>query len=120
MAEVILVEDTITDSALAYIAIALRRPGTRVAEATSLEHAAQLLRRNGEKPAVVILGWRALQQGVQAFIRTVGAGTAVVGIAKDVGEECRGRALRAGVRAVYERPIDWKDYATLIASVVHA
>jgi len=118
MADVILVEDTISDSALAYIAIALRRPGTLVAEARSLEHAAELVRRNRGTSPVVILGWRALQQGVQGFIRTVGAGAAVVGIAKHVGEECRGRALRAGVGAVYERPLEWREYASLMARVL--
>jgi len=118
MVDVILVEDTLSESALAYIAIALRRPGTRVAEVSSLEQARGLVERNGRKRPIVILGRRALCLGITEFMQAVGEGAAVVGLATEVRQECRSRALRAGVHALYERPFDWKQYAALVATIL--
>jgi hypothetical protein len=118
MVEVILVEASLSESALACIAIALRRPGTRVAETRSLEQAADLVEKQGRAPALVILGWDALQRSLNAFVDSVGGNAAVVGLASDVGRASRERALRAGVRAIYERPADWKEYAAALAGLL--
>jgi hypothetical protein len=112
MVEVILVEESFSESALACIAIALRRPGTRVAEARSLRDARDILERQAEAPPLVILGWRSLQLGLKPFAATV------VGLANDVGEAQRQRALRSGVRAIYGRPLDWRDYACVVENIL--
>jgi DNA-binding response OmpR family regulator len=112
MVDVILVEESLSESALACIAIALRRPGTRVAEARSLQQAHDIVQRQADTPPLVILGWRALQLCLKPF-----AGT-VVGLASDVGEAQRERALRAGVRAIYDRPADWREYARVVENIL--
>jgi hypothetical protein len=117
MVEVILVEDSISESAIACIAIALRRPGTRVGEARNLREAGNMVDGAAGTP-LVILGARSLSEPLEAFMRLVGARAAVVGLANRIADATRERALRAGVRAVYERPLDWKDYAATVKSVL--
>jgi hypothetical protein len=112
MVEVILVEESFSESALACIAIALRRPGTRVAEARSVRHARAILERQAGVPPLVILGWRSLQLGLKPFAATV------VGLASDVGAPQRECALRAGVRAIYDRPLDWREYARVVENIL--
>src|SRR5687767_920856 len=107
MVDVILVEESLSESALACIAIALRRPGTRVAEARNLGDAKGLLQRSSSASVLVILDWRALRNGLDAFFQAAGDRATVVGLAAHLGESARQRALHAGVRAIYDKPADW-------------
>lgn len=112
MVEVVLVEESLSEFALACIAIALRRPGTRVAEARSLQQAHDIVQRQTGAPPLVILGWRSLQLCLKPLAATV------VGLASDVGEAQPERALHAGVRAIYERPLDWREYARVVENIL--
>lgn len=100
MLDVLLVEANPTDAALAGIAIALRKPRARVSEARSL---------NGALPTsrVAILGYEALKQ---AAGRLEGIPSVVIGFAPGLTEAERQRALDAGVRAIYERPVEWRPF----------
>jgi hypothetical protein len=112
MVEVILVEESVSESALACIAIALRRPGTRVAEARSLQDARGILERHAGAPPLLVLGWHSLQLGLEPFAATV------VALASEVGAPQRERALGAGVRAIYDRPLDWREYARVVDNIL--
>ena len=118
MVEVILVEDSLSQRALACIAIALRRPGTQVAEVCTLPHAAALIRTHPGKPSLVILGWRALQHELRPFMNALGKQTRVVGLASNVGRAARKRALCAGLHGIYEPPAEWGEYAALLKDIV--
>ena len=116
MVNVILVEESLSESALACIAIALRRPSARVTEARNLAEAKKVL---GELPggkALVILGWRALRDGLDAFVAAA-TGATVIGFAGDLGES-RERALRAGVRAIYDKPVEWSEYLGAMEAIL--
>jgi CheY-like chemotaxis protein len=114
MPDIMLVEDSSSELRLACIAIALRRPGIRVHEARDLEEALDLLESNA-KPRLAILGWRALKE-VPA--RLANSGLPVVGFAASVTEADRRRALESGVRAIYERPDDWRSYCNAIEALL--
>jgi hypothetical protein len=118
MVDVILVEESASESALACIAIALRRPGTQVAEARDLREANALLRADPAGSPLVILGWRALRNGLEPFFETAGGRTTVVGFADEVGDSVRGRALQAGVRRIYERPVEWSAFAAAMERIL--
>src|SRR5688572_26645288 len=104
MVDVILVEESLSESALACIAIALRRPSTRGAEARNLDEAKKLMERLPAGRTLVILDWRALRNGLEPFFTVAAGGATVIGLAADLGEPGRERALRAGVKAIYEKP----------------
>jgi hypothetical protein len=114
MADVVLVEDTPGDAALAGIAIALRRPRTRVRDARSLEEALRLLADGGE-PGIAILGFRALKE---AAVRPNGMGRAVIGFAANLTEAERRRALESGVRAIYDRPKEWRPFCDALEKLL--
>ena len=111
MGDVILVEDNATDSGLAAIAIALRKPRARVREARSLDEALLLC----AEPCVVILGYRALRDAA-------GKGERIrlpaVGFAAHVTDGDRRRALAAGIRQIYERPAAWRPYCDVLEKVL--
>ena len=118
MVDVILVEESLSESALACIAIALRRPRLRVAEARNLGEAKNILTREPHGRVLVILGWQALRNGLDAFFAAAGAGATVIGLAAELGEAGRERALRAGVQAVYEKPADWNAYVGAMEGIL--
>jgi hypothetical protein len=114
VADVILVEDTPTDAALAAIAIALRRPRARVREARSLDEALRLL-ADGAGPHVAILGFRALKE---AGAWPDGAAHRVVGFAAYLTQADRRRALESGVRAIYDRPQEWRPFCDALEKLL--
>jgi hypothetical protein len=116
--DVVLVEESVSESALACIAIALRRPGTRVAEARSLKEATSFVQTDSPGPLLVILGSHALQQPLAPFIAAIGERAAVVALANGVSQAGRERALRAGLRAIYERPQEWRPFCDVLEKVL--
>ena len=116
MLEIVIVEESPSESALVCIAIALRRPGTRVSEVRSMKEAAERLCRPDAPRTLVILGWRALQQAVRPCIDKLQA-HAVVGFGSDLGE-VRPRALDLGVRQIYERPSEWKAFVQSVETML--
>ena len=118
MVDVILVEESLTESALACIAIALRRPATRVAEARNVAEARRLLERQSGGKVLVILCPEALRGGLDALLGAAASRGTVVGFAADLGESARQRAMRAGVQAIYEKPAEWKEYVCTVDSIL--
>jgi DNA-binding response OmpR family regulator len=118
MVDVILVEESLSESALACIAIALRRPSARVAEARNLSEAKRIVEGLPGGKALVILGWRALRNGLDAFLAAAAGRATVIGLAADLGEPGKERALRAGVRAIYEKPADWREYVAAVEAIL--
>jgi DNA-binding response OmpR family regulator len=114
MVEVVLVEDSSNESGLGCIAIALRRPGTRVHEARDLHEALALL-ESGSRPRLAILGWRALKE---ASAQLAKSGLPIVGFAARVTEADKRRALECGVRAIYDRPNDWRAYCDALEALL--
>ena len=112
MVDIILVEEDLTESALACIAIALRRPGTKVLEARSLGEARRLLAAGS--PALVVLGWTALRNGLEAFFEALHGRANVVGLAANLGKDGLERAARLGVKRVYHKPVEWKAYVGVV------
>ena len=115
MAEVLIVEDTPSEASLAAIAIALRRPDTRVHEAHDLNEALNFLDFN-KAPAVAILGWRALKDAPAKLAKRE---TAFIGFAANLTEAERSRAIEAGVRAIYERPQDWRPFCDALEGLLN-
>ena len=118
MVDVLLVEESLSESALACIAIALRRPHARVAEARNLSEAKAFLDRAPGGRVLVILGWGALRNGLEGFFAAVRERVTVIGIAADVGEAARERALRLGVQAIYEKSSVWSEYVGAMESIL--
>ena len=115
MPDVLLVEDTPSEASLAAIAIALRRPGTRVHETHNLKEALRFLDLN-RAPAVAILGWRALKEAPAKLDKRE---TAFIGFAANLTEGERSRAIEAGVRAIYERPRDWRPFCDALEGLLN-
>ena len=114
MADVLLVEDTPSDASLAVIAIALRHPRTRVYEVRDVKAALHLIAA-GHKPRLVVLGWRALKEVPAKLGR---AECPFVGFASDLTEADRRRALEAGVKAIYERPQEWRRFCDALEALL--
>ena len=108
MLDVLLVEANPTDAALAGIAIALRRPRARVSEARNLSDALPTSR-------VAILGYEALKQ---APGKLGGCTSVVIGFAPRLSDAERQRALDSGVRAVYERPLEWRAFCDALEKML--
>jgi hypothetical protein len=117
MVEIIIVEESRSEAALACIAIALRRPGTRVAEVRTLGEAATLVRKPGAPRYLVIVGWHALQRPLGRCLSTLGEGAAIVGLASNLGEAAQ-RAVRAGIRRIYEKPVEWDRYLQTMQGIL--
>src|SRR5262245_61741836 len=107
---VILVEDSPYESALAYLA--LSRATQSVIQAPDLQVAARL----SPGARLAILGPRAIARVSNQQVRALGI--PAIGTGVRLSNEDRRRAFAAGLRAVYDRPRDWKDYLTLVASLV--
>jgi DNA-binding response OmpR family regulator len=118
MAEIILVEDQLTESALTCVAIALRRPGTQVAEVRDLRGAKALIQADPAGAPLVILGWRALRNGLEPFFNAIGGHATVVGFADEIGASARARALQAGVRRIYHKPAEWNAFAAAVEGML--
>ena len=111
---VILIEDSPAEVALASAALALHSPRTRVLRALDLGGAIEILHR---EPAVLaILGRRALMRSPKKLIRALPA--PAIGVAAGLPETARRKVLAAGVRAVYERPMQWKQYSELMGGLL--
>jgi len=110
MAGVILVEESPYESALAYLA--LTRTTHSVIHAKDLRAAARLARR----AKLAILGPRAMSRASSRQVRALGI--PAVGIGVRLSDADRRRAFNAGVRAVYDRPHDWKAYLALLAGLL--
>jgi DNA-binding response OmpR family regulator len=114
MPDVLLVEDSSSESGLACIAIALRRPGIRVHEARNLQEAMPFLESDAS-PRIAILGWRALKE---ASTRLAHSKLPIIGFAANLTEADRRRALECGVRAIYDRPADWRPYCDALEGLL--
>jgi hypothetical protein len=114
MHDIVLIEDSPRESGLACIAIALRRPNARVHEARDLHEALAFLDGNAG-PRVVILGWQALKQ---APARLINHNLAFIGFAANLTEADKRRALECGVRAIYDRPTDWRPYCDALEGLL--
>lgn len=121
---VLLVENSQAESTLACAALALR-PEIAVLAVSDVPAAIDLLQKRGDDTEVeiAILGRDALGAAagrlVEALSRS-GREIPVIGIAAGLRESDRRRALAAGVRAVYDRPRDWKTYSSFLRNVVAA
>jgi len=111
---ILLIEDSSSESGLACIAIALRRPGARVHEAPGLQEALAFLERDASA-RLVILGWRALKEAPAQLAKS---GLPIVGFAASLSEADKRRALECGVRAIYDRPNDWRAYCNALEALL--
>jgi hypothetical protein len=107
---VILVEDSPYESALAYLA--LSQATAFVIQAPDLSAAVRLAPR----ARLAVLGPRAMSRVSDGQVRALGI--PAVGIGVRLSDADRRRAFAAGMRAVYDRPRDWKAYVALITSLV--
>jgi CheY-like chemotaxis protein len=114
MPDVLLIEDSSSESRLACIAIALRRPDTRVHEARDLQEALTFLESDAT-PRLAILGWRALKE---APARLATSKVPLVGFAANLTDSDRQRALDAGVRVICDRPNDWRPYCDALEALL--
>src|SRR5688572_3618853 len=106
MLDVLLVDDNPTDAALSGIAIALRKPRARVGDVRNLTDALRIL-GNAHPPRVAILGFQALNQAAGELN---GTATIVIGFTPALSAADRQRALDCGVRAIYQRPAEWRPF----------
>jgi hypothetical protein len=65
---------------------------------------------------VVILGWRALKD---APARLAKSSFPFVGFAANLTPADKRRALECGVRAIYDRPADWRPYCDALEQLLH-
>lgn len=107
---VLLVEDSPYESALAYLALTRTTPS--VLHARDLRSAARL----APAAQLAILGPRAMSRVSDRQVRALGI--PAVGIGVRLSNADRRRAFSAGVRAVYDRPRDWKAYLALLSRLV--
>jgi len=115
MLDVLLVEANPTDAALAGIAIALRKPRARVSEARTLTDALPIL-CNGNAPRLAIFGFEALKQTPG---KLQGSCSIVIGFAPQLSAAERQCALDAGVRAIYERPVEWRAFCDALERMLN-
>ncbi len=109
-----LIEDSPAEEALASAALALHSPRTRVLGALDLGSAIEILRR--EPAALAILGRRALMRAPRKQIRALAI--PAIGVAAGLPEAARRKVVAAGVRAVYERPTQWKQYSQMMGGLL--
>jgi len=119
---VLLIENSQAESTLACAALALR-PEIAVLAVRDVPAAIDLLQKRGGESEVeiAILGRDAIGGSAGRLVEALsraGREIPVIGIAAGVRESDRKRALAAGVRAVYDRPRDWKTYSNFMRNVV--
>jgi CheY-like chemotaxis protein len=119
---VLLIENSQAESTLACAALALS-PEIAVLAVRDVPAAIDLLQtRGGESQVgIAILGRDAIGGSagklVEALSR-IGRDIPVIGVAAGLRESDRKRAMAAGVRAVYDRPRDWKTYSSFMCNLV--
>ena len=119
---VLLIENSQAESTLACAALALH-PGIAVLAVSNVPAAIDLLRKRGDDTEVeiAILGRDAIGGSAGKLVEALsrmGRDIPVIGVAAGLRESDRKRALAAGVRAVYDRPRDWKTYSTFMRNLV--
>jgi len=110
--EVILVEDSPYEPALAYLA--LTRETSSVVQVPDLRTAARLAYGGGK--GLAILGQRAIKRASNRQLRALGI--PAVGIGANLSEADDRRARAAGLSAVYRRPREWQAYLALLGQVL--
>jgi CheY-like chemotaxis protein len=111
--DMLVVEDNRTECGLACMAIALRRPGTRLRESRDVADALAIVAQ--ERPRLALLGWSALRDRPERLAKDL----IVVGFAARLSDADKGRALAAGVRAVYDRPSEWELYCDTVETILN-
>ncbi len=119
---VLLIENSQAECTLACAALALR-PEVAVLAVKDVPAAIDLLqKRDGESEVeIAILGRDAIGGSAGKLIEALsraGREIPVIGIAAGLRESDRRRALAAGVRAVYDRPRDWKSYSGFMQNLL--
>ena len=119
---VLLIESSRAESTLACAALALR-PEIAVLTVSDVPAAIDLLQKGGgvSEVGIAILGRDAIGRPAGKLVEALsraGRAVPVIGIAAGLRESDRKRALAAGVRAVYDRPRDWKSYAGVMQSLL--
>jgi len=121
-AMVLLIENSQAESTLACAALALR-PEIAVLAVSDVPAAIDLLQKRGGagEVEIAILGRDAIGRSAGKLIEALsraGREIPVIGIAAGLRESDRRRALEVGVRAVYDRPRDWKSYSGLMQNLL--
>ncbi len=121
-AVVLLIENSQAESTLACAALALH-PEIAVLAVSDVPAAIDLLQKGGSasEVGIAILGRDAIGSSAGKLIEALsraGRAIPVIGIAAGLRESDRRRALAAGVRAVYDRPRDWKSYSAFMQSLL--
>jgi len=94
-------------------------PQVRVLDAGDEGEAAKRLEKPAAPVVLAIAGSAALSTPATDLFKRLGAqGIPVIGIAANLSALDKGRALKAGVQEVHERPTEWRSYAELIESLV--
>lgn len=119
---VLLIENSQAESALACAALALR-PETAVLTVSDVPAAIDLLQKGegASEVGIAILGRDAIGGSAGKLIEALsraGRAIPVIGVAAGLRESDRRRALAAGVRAVYDRPRDWKSYSGFMQNLL--
>lgn len=115
---VLVIEESATEAALMAAGFALH-PEVRVLDAGDEGEAAKRLEKPAAPVVLAIAGSTALSTPATNLFKRLGAeGIPVVGIAANLSDVDKGRALKAGVQEVHDRPTEWRSYAELIESLV--
>jgi chemotaxis response regulator CheB len=115
---VLVIEESATEAALMAAGFALH-PEVRVLDAGDEGGAAKRLEKPAAPVVLAIAGAAALSNPATSLFKRLGAqGIPVIGIAANLSDADKGRALKAGVQEVHERPTEWPSYAQLIESLV--
>ena len=115
---VLVIEESATEAALMAAGFALH-PEVRVLDAGDEGEAAKRLEKPAAPVVLAIAGSSALATPATKLFKRLGAeGIPVVGIAANLSDVDKGRALKAGVQEVHDRPTEWRSYAELIESLV--
>jgi len=123
MAELLLVDERVDESALLYIAVSLRRPGTTIAELRQVAGVEALLAearaRGGPLPRLVIAGRQALLAlAYRDPPPPWAAEIPVVGFAAALDLADAERMRTAGVREIHARPVEWRPYCETVAAIL--
>lgn len=123
MAELLLVDERADESALLYIAVSLRRPGTSVAELRQVAGVDAFLAegraRGRTLPRLIIAGRQALLALAYRDAPPPWAGEIpVVGFAAALDMADAGRMRASGVREVHVRPVEWRPYCEAVAEIL--
>lgn len=114
---VLVIEQNAAEATLVAAALALR-PEVRVLDAGDAGKAVKRLKKPAAPVVLAIAGSAALSSPPSELFTRLGAqGIPIVGIG-NLSAVDKGRALKAGVQEVHDRPAEWRSYAELIESLV--